>query len=382
MSNEKQSKYILTTTGQEYVLLDRELQEVTTPVEIQDRLTVALKIRFTWFAAVCMLLMAIYLIIASLGPASDFNSDPFIVTIWISGVCSLFFAGICAFLIKNLINAHTVDFDVNQEDINRYQLMTSAVHGLVNGDKTHAVTGHESNIGGYKYNAGASFSIKTKSKDAPKLSMESGFSIFSFPQLALLAVSNKGKSISSRTEVSVFGFLIWAISAIGWGLVMSSSPMTAAAVTIISFLLILFTHAAGEERFPSIEDGRILTPLGTLYQDEDGMLKGLDMGYEEAINVEMTTDSLIVDSQPKDAGVIGYTWKYSNKDGSRDMRFNDNKQHYNIMMWRVTGVILGQPVYLDSSNAHAARELLLAKGDRASWAYHSAQFHNRSDFNE
>ena len=364
------------------MLLDRELQEVTTPVEIQDRLTAALKIRFTWFAAVCMLLMAIYLIIASLGPASHVNSEPFTITIWISGVCSLFFAGICAFLIKGLVNAHTVDLDVSQEDMIRYQLLTSAVHGLVNGDKTHAVTGHESNIGGYKYNAGASYSIKTKSKDAPKLSMESGFSIFLFPQLALLAVSNKGKSISSRTGVTSFGFLVWAISAIGWGLVMSSSPMTAAAVTIVTFLLILFTHAAGEERFPNIEDGRILTPLGTLYQDEDGTLKGLDMGYEEAINVEMTTDSLIVDSQPKDAGVIGYTWKYSNKDGSRDMRFNDNKQHYNIMMWRLTGVILGQPVYLDSSNAHAARELLLAKGDPASWAYHSAQFHNRSDFNE
>jgi len=90
-----------------------------------------------------MLLMAIYLLIASLDPAANFNSEPLTLTIWIYGGYSLIFAGICAFIIKNLVNTQAVDLDINQEDMNRYQLQSrdNSVRRTIRDTGRRSVTG-------------------------------------------------------------------------------------------------------------------------------------------------------------------------------------------------------------------------------------------------
>lgn len=48
--------------------------------------------------------------------------------------------------------------------------------------------------------------------------------------------------------------------------------------------------------------------------------------HHDDLNIKIANTNFIVDVAPRDARIVGYTWKYVNKNGGPDKRFKDNRQ--------------------------------------------------------
>jgi len=375
--------YTLSVESDEYVLRDDESHQIVEMFEIQASTKKLVSDRLRVSASISTILLATYFIIKKIvGEPVDTTGEVWWLNAVIAVVIGLVLTTVSALISRSVLSAAisrgTIGFAIDEERSQQFRQIVHGTVGLVMGHITYTKTGTTRSTGGAKYHAGTENSVQISgSVNKPELEIDTTLSLFTFEPTPVLRLGPPTKSINTVPCLIPFvllGIIVGIIFAFsGWW--------------VISMVAIAYVSSVLRPTFPDVSVGgkstTLLTPLGELHQTGDGKLVGKTDSLTGFMQLGLSSEGITIGRVlPGDAALVGTTRQYVNKDGSPDARFSHNPDVYQILVWHVTGQVFGNEIDFHSSNSHAAKELLMATGNRETWDRVVPQIKNISKFGD